>query len=171
MLLGVLAVSCRNDAQDVRSRSNPDTGPAVVQYGIRVVYSDTSDTYWKLRADTLIESRTSASDLREIFQGNVRAEQHRANKATGTELRANRIVRDAAQQVWELSGSVLVRKGSRKTLRTESMNWDRNTGIVSGEGWVEITDDGQILRGHGFEAAEDLSVYSIFEVSGSGDPN
>jgi hypothetical protein len=38
-----------------------------------------------------------------------------------------------------------------------------------GSQWVEINDEGQTLSGTGFEAMEDLSVYTIFEVSGQFD--
>ena len=47
--------------------------------------------------------------------------------------------------------------------------WDRKTGKIFGSEWVDIKDEGQTLSGKGFEAMEDLSVYTIFEVSGQFD--
>ncbi|MFZ9190641.1 MAG: hypothetical protein ACO204_05985, partial [Schleiferiaceae bacterium] len=60
-------------------------------------------------------------------------------------------------------------QGRSKSLRTESLEWDRKTGKIFGSEWVDIKDEGQTLSGKGFEAMEDLSVYTIFEVSGQFD--
>ena len=84
-------------------------------------------------------------------------------------MKADQVVRDVAARTWELHGNVLLQAGKKKTLRTEDLYWEREAGRVYGEGWVEINDQGQRLSGRGFEALDDLSRYSIFEVSGGMD--
>ena len=164
-------VSCRNDSQDVQRIHRAPQGPSSIQYGISVVYSDTSEFHWSLKALKLEEQRLDGTAQSEVFSGDVTAVQLLRSKPTGTKLRADRVVRNIKDQVWVLSGSVLVTKGSNKYLKTESLEWDRRTGKIQGSGWVEINDEGQTLSGIGFEAMEDLSTYSIFEVSGQFDSN
>lgn len=167
--MGVVAVSCRNDAHDVeRVRAQPQ-GPSTIQYGISVAYADTSDVIWKLTANQWSEERSSSNPIREIFEGAVRATQYVDSRATGTEMNADQVVRDVKERIWELQGNVEIRTGPNKLLRTQSLFWDREEGRVYGEGWVEIRESGQTLSGTGFEARDDLSTYSIFEVSAGAD--
>lgn len=167
--MGVVAVSCRNDAHDVeRVRAQPQ-GPATIQYGISVVYADTSDVTWKLRADQWEEERSASAPIKEVFRGSVRAIQWVGTRASGTEMRADQVVRDVKERIWELQGNVEIRTGPNKLLRTQSLFWNREEGRVYGEGWVEIRESGQTLSGMGFEARDDLSTYSIFEVSAGAD--
>jgi len=168
-VLGVVVASCRNDAQDVKKIRSAAPGPSSIQYGITVVYSDTSTVQWRLKARELEEVRSGGQAEREVFRGNVSAVQLHNGKPTGRSLTAEQIVRDVRKQVWFLSGGVTVRQGTRKSLQTESLEWDRKTGKILGSKWVEIKDEGQTLSGTGFEAMEDLSVYTIFEVSGQFD--
>jgi lipopolysaccharide export system protein LptA len=84
-------------------------------------------------------------------------------------MRADRIIRDVKERIWELQGNVVIQTSKHKTLRTQSLFWNREEGRVYGESWVEIREEGQTLSGTGFEARDDLSTYSIFEVSGSAD--
>lgn len=171
VVMGVVVASCRNDAHDVqRVRAQPQ-GPSTVQYGISVVYADTSDVQWKLRSDRWEEERTANNPTREVFSGNVRAIQWVRGRATGTEMTADRVIRDVKERIWELQGNVLIQTSERKTLRTQTIFWNREEGRVYGESWVEIREQGQTLSGTGFEAQDDLSTYSIFEVSGSADGN
>lgn len=171
LVMGVVVASCRNDAHDVqRVRAQPQ-GPSTVQYGITVVYADTSDVQWKLRSDRWEEERTANNPTREVFSGNVRAIQWVRGRATGTEMTADRVIRDVKERIWELQGNVLIQTSERKTLRTQTIFWNREEGRVYGESWVEIREQGQTLSGIGFEAQDDLSTYSIFEVSGSADGN
>jgi lipopolysaccharide export system protein LptA len=135
------------------------------------VYADTSEVQWKLQSDRWEEERTANNPTRELFSGNVRASQWVGKRATGTEMIADRIIRDVKERVWELQGNVVIRTGDRKTLRTQSLFWNREEGRVYGDSWVEIREEGQTLSGTGFEAQDDLSTYSIFEVSGSADSN
>ena len=86
-------------------------------------------------------------------------------------MSADRIIRDVKERIWELQGNVVIQTSERKTLRTQSLFWNREEGRVYGESWVEIREEGQTLSGTGFEAQDDLSTYSIFEVSGSADGN
>lgn len=167
--LGVVAVSCRNDAQDVQRIRQAPKGPSTVQYGVTVVYGDTSDLSWRLTADQWHEERTANGPSREVFSGCVTAVQRANGRATGTLMKADQVVRDVAARTWELHGNVLLQAGKKKTLRTEDLYWEREAGRVYGEGWVEINDQGQRLSGRGFEALDDLSRYSIFEVSGGMD--
>lgn len=168
-VLGVVVASCRNDAQDVKKIRTAPKGPSSIQYGITVVYSDTSEVQWRLKARELEEQRSSGQPAREVFRGKVSAIQLVKGKPTGRELRAEQIIRDVREQRWLLSGGVDVRQGRSKSLRTESLEWDRKTGKIFGSEWVDIQDEGQTLSGKGFEAMEDLSVYTIFEVSGQFD--
>jgi len=171
LVMGVVVASCRNDAHDVqRVRAQPQ-GPSTVQYGVSVVYADTSDVQWKLRSDRWEEERTANNPTREVFSGNVRAIQWVGGRATGTEMSADRVIRDVKERIWELQGNVLIQTSERKTLRTQTIFWNREEGRVYGESWVEIREQGQTLSGTGFEAKDDLSTYSIFEVSGSADGN
>jgi LPS export ABC transporter protein LptC len=171
LAMGVVVASCRNDAHDVqRVRAQPQS-PSTVQYGISVVYADTSDVQWKLRSDRWEEERTANNPTREVFSGNVRAIQWVGGRATGTEMTADRVIRDVKERIWELQGNVLIQTSERKTLRTQTIFWNREEGRVYGESWVEIREQGQTLSGTGFEAKDDLSTYSIFEVSGSADGN
>ena len=171
LVMGVVVASCRNDAHDVqRVRAQPQ-GPSTVQYGISVVYADTSDVQWKLRSDRWEEERIANNPTREVFSGNVRAIQWVRGRATGTEMSADRVIRDVKERIWELQGNVLIQTSERKTLRTQTIFWNREEGRVYGVSWVEIREQGQTLSGTGFEAQDDLSTYSIFEVSGSADGN
>jgi lipopolysaccharide export system protein LptA len=126
---------------------------------------------WKLRSDRWEEERTANNPTREVFSGNVRAIQWVRGRATGTEMTADRVIRDVKERIWELQGNVLIQTSERKTLRTQTIFWNREEGRVYGESWVEIREQGQTLSGTGFEAQDDLSTYSIFEVSGSADGN
>ena len=112
-------VSCRNDSQDVQRIHRAPQGPSSTQYGISVVYSDTSDFHWSLKALKLEEQRLDGTAQSEVFSGDVTAVQLLRSKPTGTRLRADRVVRNLKDQVWVLSGSVLVTKGSTKYLKTE----------------------------------------------------
>lgn len=171
LFMGVVTVSCRNDAHAVQQVKAPAQGPTALQYGISVTYADTGQMVWKLSALQWEEERTSNGPLREVFSGDVRAVQWVGSRATGNEMSADQVVRDLKERVWELRGNVEIRTSQNKKLRTESLFWDREEGRVFGESWVEISEPNQILTGTGFEAKDDLSVYSIFEVSGSSGGN
>ena len=64
-------------------------------------------------------------------------------------------------------GSVVVKSDSGLVLRTEELNYDRRRERVHADGFVTVVTRDDSLSGYGFNAAPDLSDWSIENTSGT----
>ncbi len=70
--------------------------------------------------------------------------------------------------VW---GNVVITDVDGNTMRSQSLSWDKESRILSSNDYVEIrTFDDEMMRGKGFEAAEDFSWWE-FKSNVSGEYN
>lgn len=161
-----ILVSCSNDKDAVFALTKSYDGAPMEQYGVTINYSDSGISRIIVQAGVWEDYSSLKENPRQIFsQGFDVQVLDNSGTVTGN-LKAERASRQIENQLWTLTGSVEVHQLNGNALFTESMEWDRVQKVFRSESEVRIVDQGEEIRGKGFEAKEDLSQYTIFAVSG-----
>ncbi len=85
---------------------------------------------------------------------------------------ASRVVADyalhwTARDLWELNGNVVVEGEDGQKLYTQQLRWDRRIKKIYSNVDSKVEQDGDVLYGVGFEAADDFSWWTFLGVTGT----
>ncbi len=85
---------------------------------------------------------------------------------------ASRVVADYAlywreRDFWELNGNVVVEGEDGQKLYTQQLRWDRKIKKIYSHVDCKVEQDGDVLYGVGFEAADDFSWWTFLEITGT----
>lgn len=160
-LLGLAACSSNND-----ELLNLPTyeGPIQEFHGSTILYSDSAVV--KIKIDAPVRYDYESGD-QEFAQG-IYIEFYDVNGDLTNTLKADYCYYNSEEKVYRATGDVVV-KGleTREQLNTEELFWNPETEKIYTEKFVRIETDGEITMGHGLEAEQDFSSYTIKKSSGS----
>lgn len=162
----ILLSSCKNDLDRVAAVEVTADAPDRTTTNAEYFYSDSGITRNRLRAGRIDEYTTGKEQRTEISDGlELVFFDARGRQGSVLTARRGRIWPDGRRMRVNEQVVFVNRKGER--LETEELTWIQDSARVHTDKPVKIVRKGDILYGRGLDAAEDLSEYTIREITGS----
>ncbi|MDR2883431.1 MAG: LPS export ABC transporter periplasmic protein LptC [Alistipes sp.] len=130
-----------------------------------------------LQSENGVKKQLMRASLREEYEYAKPAyeEYTRGIEAIGFDslgMPASSVVADYAlhwteRDLWELNGNVVVEGEDGQKLYTQQLRWDRKIKKIYSNVDCKVEQDGDVLYGVGFEAADDFSRWTFLGVTGT----
>lgn len=162
VLLLVGSSGCERDLKD------PDeavkyTGPTMENHDVTTLYSDSAELITKIQAP--VQQEFESGDR--VFPKGFYVEFYDEQGQLESTMRGNYGKQEPGKSLYVARGNVVVNNiKKREKLETEELFWNRNKAKVYTDKFVIFTTAEQRLTGTGFTANQDLSRYSIKNVTG-----
>jgi LPS export ABC transporter protein LptC len=155
---GLLLISCDREGRQLRkSQSRAAAGRQIISRTMMRAY-DGELLLWKLEADRMLRENSQAP----VLVVPVYMELFDEDRALATTVTADSGYTDESLGEFKLWGEVRIETADGKTIQSQSLYWNNSDRILTSPDYVEIeTASGEIMRGKGFEAAEDFSWWSF----------
>lgn len=165
-LIVLLLPSCKNDLDRVAAIEVPANSPDRVTTNAEYFYSDSGKVLNRLNAGTISEY-TSEDDQHTELSNGVElvffdTAGHPSSRLTA---RRGQILRK--QQRMEVEEQVVFTNAKGEKLETEQLTWAQDSDRVFTDQPVKVTRANDIIYGHGLDAAQDFSQYTIRRITGS----
>lgn len=132
--------------------------------GANMAAYDDTIKIWELNTDKLIQD----VDARKIRVAPVRLKMYHKRGTVAVTVIADSGTTSPEMEQFHIWGHVVITSFEGNRLRSKSLSWSKPTRRLHSEDYVEIsTSSGEVLRGKGFDAAEDLTWWEFHQnVSG-----
>lgn len=157
-----LLVGCVNDPDEVASLTKTVNAPVEIAENVELKYSEQgvikvnvkATKMWRYEGEKPYMEAKDGVEL--VFYDSLSNETSR--------LTAQYALHNLTDNVMTVRDSVKVVNVEGEKIETEELIWDERNAKISSEKFVKITTADEILTGHGFEANEDFTKYSIRKV-------
>ncbi|WP_266203663.1 LPS export ABC transporter periplasmic protein LptC [Pontibacter kalidii] len=162
LVLAFAGFGCEREIKDPDEEERY-TGPTVENHDVTTLYSDSAKLLMKLQAPVQQEFESGDG----IFPEGFYVEFYDKEGKLESTLRGNYGKQDTRTNLYYARGNVVVDNLKKKEkLETEELFWDRRKARIYTDKFVKITTPEEILTGKGLTANQDLSRYSIKQVTG-----
>ncbi len=122
-------------------------------------YDDTT-RIWKLKTKKLIQNR----EIKQITIAPVDLNMYNDSGAVTTHVLSDSGITTEKMESFFIWGHVVITDEDGNTIRSKSLSWDKKERRLHSSDYVEIASaGGEVLRGKGFNAAEDFSWWEFHE--------
>ncbi len=164
MILAGTLFSCQNDLDRVAAIDVPAEAPDRITFGAEYHFTDSGEVRNILKAGRIDEYR-SEPERTEITEG-LELTFFDSLGQPGSVLTARRGIIIPAQEKMEVYEEVVFVNANGDRLETEQLTWLQDSGKVHTDRAVRIKRGGDIIHGHGLDANQDLSQYTIHRITG-----
>lgn len=138
-------------------------GPVLVSENLNTLYTDSGRTRLRIEAPV----QTEFANGNQEYEKGMTVSFYKNEDTIQSFLKADFVHYNKAQDLYTALGNVVLEDLLKhEKLSTQKLHWSRYEGKVFNNEFVEITKPGQILKGKGFTANQDLSSYTILEPEG-----
>jgi LPS export ABC transporter protein LptC len=157
--------SCVNKKEDIYSLYFKKEDLSEVATDVDLLYSDSSIVQLRVRGPKMIRYIGKGENREEFPEGlQVTFFDKLGNEKSW--LSAKYGIRFPAEAKIILRDSVVMHNTDQETLKTSELIWFEQTGNMETRKFVEISRPGEIIRGFGLKADENLTRYEINAVTG-----
>ena len=158
----VLLAGCDGNDKELKQ---PVTykGPLREVHNLEMLFSDSARLKIHMKAPLQLEQTNGDQH----FPKGVYIEFYDEKGVKSTTLKANKGIRYAKTNLYNVRGNVIVRNLQKgETLNTEELSWKPETKKIFTEKFVTITTAEEILKGEGLDAMQDMTRYRIRKPTG-----
>lgn len=166
LILALTLSSCSNDLVFLESIEISDNQPLIEQYNAQIKYSDSGLLKIIVISGHMKDFTEEKENSRQEFYEGFRVGIMNKNGSESGHIKSINALRDLKTQIWTLTGNVEVIQEGGNRLYTDKLYWDRKEKQFHTDSQVRIIDKEEEIIGLGFQAEDDLSEYTIFEVKG-----
>lgn len=160
-LLTCIQVCCQEKKNEFPIRQY--AGPVLVSENLNTVYSDSGRTKLRIEAPVQVEFTNGNQE----YEKGMLVSFYKTEDTVQSYLKADFVHYNKQQDLYTAIGNVVLEDVLKhEKLTTQKLHWSRYESKVFNNEPVEITKPGQILKGKGFTASQDLSNYTILEPEG-----
>jgi len=139
-------------------------GPLREVRNLEMLFSDSARLKIHLKAPLQLEQTNGDQH----FPKGVYIEFYDEKGVKSTTLKANKGIRYATTNLYNVQGNVIVRNLQKgETLNTEELTWKPETKKIFTEKFVTITTAEEVLTGIGLDAMQDMTHYRIRDPKGA----
>ncbi len=160
-----LLLSCENKIEDIYSIYFNDNILVEKARDIDLVYSDSARVQLRVSGPLLLKYTNPANPYEEFPEG-LHVSFYGSGGTVTSWLDARYGLRQPSQNKVIVRDSVVMRNVNNEVLRTSELIWDEKEGTLYTSKYVEISRPGELIRGFGFRANEDMTRYEINAVTG-----
>jgi LPS export ABC transporter protein LptC len=163
--LGVAAFSCKNSIEKVMEINDIQSIPSLRIENLNGRMTELGGLKVRFTAPELKQFYFAEEKYTDFPKG-IELYRYLDSATVESSITANRAVNYEAKELWEATGSVVVKNVEGDELRTEKLFWNQKTKKIYTDALVQITDTkkGAIIHGRGLVADESFTDYEIQEV-------
>jgi len=165
VLLMILLASCENKKEDIYSLYFEKEDLNEVATDVDLIYSDSSFVQIRVQGPKMIRY-VGRGENREEFPDGLEVTFYDRLGNEKSWLSARYGIRYPAESKIILRDSVVMHNTEQERLKTSELIWYEQTGNMETRKFVEISRPGEIIRGFGLKAEENLTRYEINAVTG-----
>lgn len=161
----VFFASCTNDVKEVKQTIADPNALAETGKNVELLFTENALAAIKIKAPTAVRHEsdnpfTEFPDGMQLFVYNELGEID--SELTAKYGRMN----DGSTEMLAKEDVVVINKTGEQ-LNTEELLWDQEAAVIKSEGFVKITTPTEIIYGNGFEANDNFTEYTIFNITGT----
>ena len=164
LCLVALLSACVNDMEEVAAISEPVNLPLMEETNAHLIYTDSARKKVEVTAPRLL--RFGGEDPYLELPKGVHVWFYDATGDVSSELTANYAISFEKKDVMVARNDVVVINSEGEKLNTEELSWSKKHHRIFTDEFVTITTEDEVIYGHGLEANEDFSKYTIRKISG-----
>lgn len=164
-LLFLLSFSCANDMNEVEKITESESYPDIEGEDIQMYYTDSAETIISMRAAEVINYSSVEEPYTEFPKG-IHVVYFSSYPDTASMIRADYAIKYEDKHMWEAKGNVVTKNVEGEKLETEFLIWDEFKEKIYTNEQVTISTGTDVIWGHGFEADQDFTNWSIKKISG-----
>lgn len=165
LLLGLLAVACGNDLQEVEDLVAKFDTTVEEAKNVEILYSDSARVRVRITGPTMF-NYVDRREPRQEFPNGVVVDFFGPADTIDAQLTARYGIRYQVDGMVTVRDSVVWKNFEGKKLETQELHWDERRQKIYTNKFVIITQPDEIIYGHGFEANQDLSEAQIQAIEG-----
>ena len=165
LLVGLLTGCAPPEDEAAQAAALADLDLTEIAHDVRMLQTELGVPQWEIEASRVISQ--ADSDQRTDFPEGMTIRVFDEAGTISSTLTANRgAILDGGETVLA-EGDVVIVSAEGERLETEELTWDKAAHELFTESFVTIRTQDEIIYGHGFEARDDLSRYTIRDISGT----
>lgn len=160
----MLLYSCENSTEEIGSLEQDKVLPIQVIHDVEILYSTDGKPSFQLNAP-LFEEYGGENPYTEMRQG-IHVKIFDSTLAVTSELTANYAIDLKYEEIMEAKDNVVVINDKGERLNTEHLVWDKKTGKITSDVFVEITTENEVIMGEGLVSNQSFTEYKILKTRG-----
>jgi LPS export ABC transporter protein LptC len=154
-----------NNPEDIKALSGREDLPNLYFKELDIIATDSGRLKYRLITPEVLQFDSKEEPTIDFING-LHYYIYGANEEIESQIKCNFAIYFQRTEIWELRNDVEIVNVAGNVVNTELLFWDTKTKRIYSDEFVKITTNNDVLTGYGFETDEQISVYSIKEVSG-----
>lgn len=160
----LILCSCQNDMTEVQNVDPISVSPDLLGENAVIYYSDSAVLKMRMEAPE-VEQYLQIEEPVIVFPNGIKVVFYDEFGEEASEITARWSTYYQSKSLWEVKGDVNFRTKEGVRIQTEQAFWEEKKALIYSDKFTRYTDsDGTIYIGeHGFEAAQDMSRWELFQ--------
>ena len=157
--------SCSDDKRSMIGNVDPEQFPTMMTKDVSTLISDSGYTRYHITADSWLMF-DEAEEPHWTFPHGLFMEKYDNEMAVQSTFRSDSASYLSQKRIWEFNGNVRMRNVDGDRFATEQLFWNQQDQKVYSDSFIHIERIDRILEGYGFVSNEQMTEYTILNVSG-----
>lgn len=157
--------SCSEESKSVMGNIDPETFPTMMTLNVSTLVSDSGYTRYHVTADQWLMF-DEAKDPFWTFPDGLYMEKYDDSMRVESTFRSDSASYLSQKRIWRFDRNVRMKNIDGDRFATEQLFWDQQQQKVYSDSFIHIERTDRILEGYGFESNEQMTEYTILNVSG-----
>lgn len=158
-------IGCKEEKKSTMANVDPETFPTMSTADVSTMISDSGYIRYHLSTDLWLVY-DEAAEPRWVFPVGINMDRYDDTLGIESTFVADSATYMSAKRIWQFDGNVRMKKVNGDSFETEQLFWDQNRNKVYSDSFIHIERVDRILEGYGFVSNEELTEYTILDVSG-----
>lgn len=165
-LLSCLVItSCSDDNKSTMGNIDPEIFPTMLTTDVSTYISDSGYTRYHLIADQWL-MYDEAKEPHWTFPDGIYMEKYDDDMNVESTFRSDSASYLSQKRIWEFNGDVRMKNTDGDRFATEQLFWNQQEQKVYSDSFIHIERIDRVLEGYGFVSNEQMTEYTILNVSG-----
>ncbi len=166
LAVSIFFTSCQsNDPEEIKSLTGQLDLPSLTVVDLESTMLDSGRIKYRL-ITPLLERYDNTDEPYDDFPEGLHFLSYNKNGEIIAQIKCNNARHYSKKDLWELNNNVEAINEKGEILNTEQLFWDMKKKLIYSEKHVKITTKTDIINGIGFESKEDMSNYTIKNITG-----
>lgn len=164
--MALLSACSRNKTEVAYGYDNVDSLPTLSTFDVNTLISDSGVIRYHLEADEWFMFEREDTSSYWLFPKGIFVEQYDSLFAREAMIEGDSAIYYKDAQLWRIDRNVHIENSEGRQFDTQQLFWDQKKKIVYSDSAVRITAQEEIIEGVGFLSNEQITKYTILQVTG-----
>ena len=166
LAVSIFFTSCKsNDPEEIKALTEQLDVPTLTVEELETTMIDSGRIKHRLITPLLVRYENSDEPYDDFPKG-LHFLSYNKNGEVSAQIKCNNARHYSKTNLWELNNNVEAINEKGEILNTEQLFWDMKKKLIYSDKHVKITTKSDIINGIGFESKDDLSNYTIKDITG-----